>query len=245
MAAESTASRRELLLYFQSVADRSPLPVVLYSDSSLRRIPQEAVVELAGHPNILGLLDAAARPLEIEAILRRSAAIRREVTVTPVFSSVTARMKVAASHAPAMFVSADSLTADQATATKVAEAPPKQPLLRTRTKSVGFQIISGDTQATLDGLRAGATGTAPALAACAPQACYEVLAAWKDDDQPLAEEKQARLCEAARVCEAGIGNLKYACELNGYFGGRPRLPQLPPTGSQRAALEHLMKPLRN
>jgi dihydrodipicolinate synthase/N-acetylneuraminate lyase len=247
LAGEPTANRRELLLFFQSVADRSPLPVVLYSDrdASLRRIPLEAIVELAGHPNILGVLDAAAHPAEIEAILRRSAAIRREVGVTPVFSAVTARMKVAASHAPAMFVSADSLAADQATSAAVAEARPKQPALRTRTKSVGFQVLGGETQAVLESLRAGARGTAPALAACAPQACYEVLAAWKDDDQPLAEQKQARLCEAAQLCEAGIGSLKYACELNGYFGGRPRLPQLPPTGSQRAALEHRMKPLRN
>jgi len=245
LAAEATANTRELLLYFESVADRSPRPVVLYSDCCLRRIPQDAVVELAGHPNILGLLDDAARPAEIEAILRRTAAIRREVSVTPVFRAVTVRMKVAAGHAPASIVSADSLTADQATAAAMAVAPSKQPPLRTRTKSVGFQVLAGNTPAVLDCLRAGAMGAAPALAACTPQACYEVLAAWKDDDQPLAEEKQARLVEAAQLCEAGIGSLKFACELNGYFGGRPRLPLLPPTGSQRAALELVMKQLRN
>jgi dihydrodipicolinate synthase/N-acetylneuraminate lyase len=237
----SQAHTRELLVYFQSIADRSPLPLVLYSDST-RNLPIDTIVELAGHPSVLGLLDGAAHPAEIEAILRRTATIQREVTVTPVFSAVTVRMKVAASHAPAMLVSADSLTADQATAS-IAQST--QPLLRTRTKTVGFQILTGDTQTIHESLRAGARGTAPALAACAPQACYEVLAAWKDDDQPLAEEKQARLCEAARVCEAGIGNLKYACELNGYFGGWPRLPLLPPTGSQRAAVERLMKTLRN
>jgi 4-hydroxy-2-oxoglutarate aldolase len=243
LAAVSATNCRELLLYFQSVADRSSLPVVLYSDSCLCRIPLEAVVELAGHPNIHGLLDDAARPAEIEAILRRSSAIQREVTVTPVFSAVTARMKVAASHAPASFVSADSLTADQAIA--VVEASLKQPPLRTRTKTVGFQVLSGETQAILESLRAGATGSAPAMAACAPQACYEVLAAWKDDDQPLAEEKQARLCEAACLTKGSPGSLKFACELNGYIGGWPRLPHLPPTGSQRAALELVMRQLRN
>ncbi len=125
--------------------------------------------------------------------------------------------------------------------------PPKRrrPPLRTRTKSVGFQVLAGDTQAILESLRAGAIGAAPAFAACAPQACYEVFAAWKDDDQPLAEEKQTRLLEAARLAEATPGSLKFACDLNGYFGGLPRLPQLPPTGSQRAALEQLMKQLRN
>jgi dihydrodipicolinate synthase/N-acetylneuraminate lyase len=239
-----STQRRELLLYFQTIADRSPLPVVLFSNRD-RRIPLEATVELAAHPRILGLLDGAASPAEIESILRRTATIKREVTVTTVFRAVTARMKIAAGHASASLVSADSLAADRAaSATAAAEAPPTPPL-RTRTKTVGFQVLAGDTQAILESLRAGAVGAAPAFAACAPQACYEVFAAWKDDDQLLAEEKQARLCAAARLAEDSAGNLKFACDLNGYFGGLPRLPQLPPTGSQRADLEQLMKQLRN
>ena len=77
--------------------------------------------------------------------------------------------------------------------------PPATPALRTRSKTVGFQILAGDTEAMLDGLIAGATGVVPGFAACAPQACYEVFAAWKDGDRPLAEEKQARLIDAARL----------------------------------------------
>jgi dihydrodipicolinate synthase/N-acetylneuraminate lyase len=239
-----TASRRELLLYFKTVADRSPLPVVLFS-SRARRIPIDALVELAAHPRILGLLDAAASPAEIESILRRTASIKREVTVTQLFAAITARMKIAASRATASLVSADSLASDRAaSANAVAEAPPTTQL-RTRTKSAGFQILTGDTQAILGSLRAGAVGAAPALAAAAPQACYEVFAAWKDDDQTLADEKQSRLNEAARLTEESLGGLKFACDLNGYFGGLPRLPLLPPTGDQRAAIEHIMKPLRN
>ena len=130
------------------------------------------------------------------------------------------------------------------TATAIAE-PPSTPALRTRTRTVGFQIIAGDTAAILDCLIAGAAGIAPAFAAAAPQACYEVFAAWKDSDQPLAEEKQARLIHAATLAESTPGALKFACDLNGYYGGHPRLPHLPPTGTERAELEQLMKPLRN
>jgi len=54
-----------------------------------------------------------------------------------------------------------------------------------------------------------------------------------------------RLVEAARLAEATPAALKFACDLNGYFGGMPRMPYLPPTGEERAALEQLMKPLRN
>jgi dihydrodipicolinate synthase/N-acetylneuraminate lyase len=237
-------NRRELILYFQTIADCSPLPVVLFSGNA-RRIPIDAAVELAAHPRIIGLLDAAALPAEIEAILRRTAAIKREVTVTPVFAAVTARMKAAASHASASFVSADSLFAKSSSdATAVAGAQPTPPL-RTRTKSVGFQVLTGNTNSILEAHRAGAVGAAPDFAAAAPQACYEVLAAWKDDDQPLAEEKQTRLVDAARLAEESPGSLKFACDLNGYFGGLPRLPHLPPTGDRRAALERLMQSLRN
>ena len=45
--------------------------------------------------------------------------------------------------------------------------------------------------------------------------------------------------------DLGPGGLKVACDLNGYFGGLPRLPHLPPTGAQRATLEQQMKDLRN
>ena len=97
----------------------------------------------------------------------------------------------------------------------------------------------------LDGLIAGAAGVVPAFAAAAPQACYEVYAAWKDNDQPLAEEKQVRLIEASALAESTPAALKSAADLNGYFGGLPRLPHLPLAGADRSALEQRMKPLRN
>lgn len=275
---EDAAPRSELLLYFQALADHSPIPLVLFSDRA-RPIPLDAAVQLAANPHILGLLDAAAEPGEIETLLRRTAAIHREVAVTPVFSAVTARMRSRAasiaSHAPAASTHAnppsEKPTAEQTTsaAATAVESPEPSPApastsLRERTKSVAFQILIGNTQAIYAGLRAGAVGAAPPFAACAPQACYEIYAGWKDNDSALAEEKQERLRQAASLVESGSkgvievgskaslqaanidpGSLKFACEINGYFGGRPRLPRLPLTGNQRAAIENIMRPLHN
>jgi dihydrodipicolinate synthase/N-acetylneuraminate lyase len=158
------------------------------------------------------------------------------------FAAVTARMQKSAVNSAPALVSAASLTG---TESAVAVSPAGS--VRTRTKTVGFQIVAGDMEGMLNGLRAGAVGIAPAFAACAPQACFEVFAAWKDNDQSLAEEKQSRLGESAHFAEEilGPGGLKVGCDLNGYFGGLPRLPHLPPTGADRAALEQLMKPLRS
>jgi 4-hydroxy-2-oxoglutarate aldolase len=233
---------KELLAYFQSVADRSPLPVMMASSERGGSIPLDAVVELAGHPNILGLVEDDAET--IAKIKAATASGEREVTVTNVFAAVTGRMlALRDTAAGATFISADTLT-DGATA--LAVAPPK-PSLRTRVKKVGFQTLAGSTSEMLAGLRAGAVGAMTGFSACAPQGCYEVLAAWKDGDEALAAEKQARLLVAAKRVEVELGSpgIRYGCDLNGYFGGRPRLPFLPVAGAERAEIEDLMRGIRN
>jgi dihydrodipicolinate synthase/N-acetylneuraminate lyase len=98
----------------------------------------------------------------------------------------------------------------------------------------------------LEGLLGGAVGAMPAFAAAAPQACYEVLAAWKDGDERLAQEKQARLRRVAELMEElGVAGIKFGCDLNGYFGGSCRVPLLPLTGQEQAKVQALMQGLRH
>lgn len=233
---------RETLTFFQAVADRSPLPVVLYSVPS-SSLSVDAVGELAEHPRVIGLADEDASAERIGGILTATAQIRREVTVTTVFAAVTRRMLAVKEQTGAStFVSAESLGGGAALAT----APPR-PAVKTRTKAVGFQILAASSAGMLSGLRAGATGTMPGFAAAAPQACYEVYAAWKEDDQALADEKQAWIAPAiAKVeVELGVPGIRYCCDLNGYFGGRPRLPRLPLAETQRVEVERVMAGIRN
>jgi dihydrodipicolinate synthase/N-acetylneuraminate lyase len=234
--------RGELLVYFQIVADRAPLPVVLENAPGARRIPLDATAELARHPNIIGLIDGD-DGAGIAETLARTAKVRREVKVTSVFAAVTVRMAAVAAKADSGLVSAAMLTGSAGGA--AVAAMPASKSLRTRTKTVGFQVLAGETATMLSGLRAGASGIAARFAACAPQACHEVYAAWKDGDEGLAEEKQARLLAAARAVEASAGATKLGCDLNGYFGGWPRLPLLPPSGDERAEIERLMQGLRS
>jgi len=42
-----------------------------------------------------------------------------------------------------------------------------------------------------------------------------------------------------------VAGVKYAMDLNGYYGGNPRLPILPLTGEQKADVERLMENIRN
>ena len=240
---EHGASRKyakELLTYFQAVADRSALPVVLYRSASEQGggLPLEVVIELAGHRQIIGLVDGAGGKTRFEALRAGTAGVKRDVTVTTVFAAVTARMQAQSEN----LISANTLTGGAGLA-----VAPTGIVAKTRTKVVGFQILAGSTAGMLEGLRAGAVGAMPAFAGSAPQACYEVLAAWKDGDEGLAEEKQFRLERVAERVEEqlGLAGIKFGCDLNGYFGGRPRLPLLPLTGSERAEIEALMQGLRN
>src|SRR6266851_226299 len=236
---------KELLTYFQAVGDRSALPVVLYSPAAGPGglLPVKVVIDLAGHPQIIGWVDGAGGRERIEALREERARVKREVSVTPVFAAVTGRMQARNDGAAGGLIAADTLTGGSAAlAVAQAKTAPK-----TRTKVVGFQVLAGDTTGMLGAFRAGAVGAMPAFAASAPQACYEVLAAWRDGDEGLAQEKQVRLQSVAERVEEelGVAGIKFGCDLNGYFGGRPRLPLLPLTGEERAKVEALMQGLRH
>jgi dihydrodipicolinate synthase/N-acetylneuraminate lyase len=233
-----------VLSFFRAVADSAVLPLVLDSRLGDGEISVEVAIELSSHPNVLGMVDASADASRISRVVAETN-VRRGVTVTPIFAAVTRRMLAESESANGRLVSADSLSGG-GTAVSVA-APLAKSALKTRTKFVGFQVLSGRTAAVLDSLLAGAVGAMPPLAASAPQACYEVLAAWKDGDPALAAEKQDRLrLPALRVEEElGVAGIKYGCDLNGYFGGRPRLPTLPLTGLERAEVEAAMDGIRN
>jgi 4-hydroxy-2-oxoglutarate aldolase len=232
---------KALLTYFQVVADRSALPIVLYRAAAEPDawLSTEVVIELAGHPKIVGLVEGGTGRRRMESLMEGTAGVKCEVAVTAVFAAVTGRMQARNEG----LISASTLTGEGAA---LAVAPAKM-ALKTRSKMVGFQILAGNTAGMLEGLRAGAVGAMPAFAASAPQACYEVLAAWKDGDEGLAEEKQVRLQGVAERVEEdlGVAGIKFGCDLNGYFGGRPRLPLLPLSGEERAEIEALMQGLRN
>jgi len=232
-------SHSEMRLFFEMVADRSPVPILMEGASGELSF-YELVAELAEHPQIGGALDVEASPESLKKLLQDTATISREVTVTNVFSAATGRML--RHQAPAgNFVPAANLGG---TATVVM---PVAPALKTRTKRVGFQVLAGSTSNMLDAWTLGAAGAVPRLAACAPQACCEVWQAFKDGDPALAAEKQERVRGAAQLVEgqAGIAALKYGCDLNAYFGGTPRLPLLPLTAAGRAAMETALAGIKN
>ena len=208
-------------------------------------LPVEQVAELALHPNILGIKESSGDVPKIATMVEKTAGPKRTVNVTEIFNAVTRRMLAANAAPPAGVISAESLSGGTtATATATAPATPK---FKMRTKEVSFQIAAGAGHMLLPSLEAGASAAVLAFAACAPTACYEVWAALKDGDKKLADLKQQRVTPASKriVSELGIPGIKYACDLNGYYGGPARLPLLPLTGDERKEIERIMADLRN
>jgi 4-hydroxy-2-oxoglutarate aldolase len=238
-------SSAAVLHYFRSIADRSPLPVVLYNIPKCvpYQIPVELVGELAGHPNIIGIKDSSGKFERIGAqVAATQNAPRRTVQVTQVFEAATARMLATRPEAERTFVSVGELAGGAAVATA---APAVS--VKTRSREIGFQVLCGSGSTVLEALEAGATGAILAFAAFAPQACQEIYQAWKDHDFALASEKQQRIAKANQriVGELGIAGVKYACDFNGYFGGHTRAPLLGLTAAEKAEIEHLLEETRN
>ncbi len=236
------------LAFYRMVCDRSPLPVIIYNFPQCTGydMPVEIVAELAEHPNMAGIKESCGDVRKVKRLVEATRAIQRTATVTEVFAAVTARMLTAPAQQPSEFVSAAALGGGSKSGATATAAPPARDL-KTRTKEVGFQVLIGSAQTLRESLDAGAVGAILAFADPAPTACYEIYTAWKEGDTKLAQEKQERIAAAAKriVGELSIPAIKYAMELNGYYGGTPRLPLLPPTAEVKEEIERLMKDIRN
>jgi dihydrodipicolinate synthase/N-acetylneuraminate lyase len=253
-----------ILAFYRTVADHSPIPVLIYSVPVFTGydMPPELVIELANHPNIIGIKESGGDAEKIRRMVEGTKHIKRNVTVTATFAAVTPRMmKVAQSGsssesgelvsigAPSEKASSGHVgpaalgrSTEQGSANSSSSAG-----LKTRQKEVGFQVLAGTAQRLLPALEAGAVGAVLAFATPAPTACYEIFTAWREGDAELARLKQQRVSgSAVRVAsELGIPALKYALDLNGYYGGPPRLPLLPLTGDLKREVEELLADMRN
>jgi 4-hydroxy-2-oxoglutarate aldolase len=239
-----------MLAFYRTVADRSPLPVMIYNfpQATGYDIPADVVIQLAEHPNLIGLKESSGDVEKVRKMAEATRHIKRTATVTERFEAVTPRMIAAANASsdggelvPIGALSGVSTPKPSSAAVTVVGK------MKTREKEVGFQLLVGAAHKLHPSLDAGAVGAILAFANVAPTSCYEIYAAWKEGDAELARLKQERIVDAAQRVgsELGIPGLKYGMDFNGYFGGVARLPFLPLTAAQKAEIERLLVDIRN
>src|SRR5215470_17116670 len=133
-----------LLAFYRTVADRSPLPVVLYTVPPFTAydLPLEVIVTLSEHPNIIGIKESSGNLEKVAAMVAATRHIQRTATVTEVQQAVTERMLSVPSSSgdSSQLVSVSELAGGARPAGgNVAVAPP--PPFKTRSREVGFQVL--------------------------------------------------------------------------------------------------------
>src|SRR5450756_607742 len=141
------ANPQNMLAFYRFVCDRSPLPVIIYNfpQATGYDIPAEVVVELAEHPNLIGIKESSGAIEKVQKMAEATRHIKRSAAVTETFAAVTARMLNAANAASAS-AEGGALVTVGALAGTGAQKPSSAAVtvvggMKTRQKEVGFQVL--------------------------------------------------------------------------------------------------------
>ncbi len=174
------------MLYFRSVADQVPLPVVI-RDGEPGAGPvlgAGTVACLAEHPNIQAVIESSGDEAYLRELLRAVPA--------------------------------------------------------------GFSVLTASAGNVLPALQLGAAGAVLDFACAAPFFCLAIEEAVRTRDYPAAQQLQDRATPAIlAVQKYGIAGLKWAMDLQGYYGGIPRLPLSPISIEAKREIQNALQGLKS
>ena len=173
-------------LYFQSLADQSPVPVVVHNAPQITGVDllPQTIGRLAEHPNIKGLVE----------------------TGTP-------RGRIQ----------------------QIRQAVPKE-----------FGVLAGTESQVWESLKEGANGALLAFACAAPYATIAIWEAHRTREDEAGIDWQGRIAHPSILVTDlyGVPGLKHAMDVNGYYGGPPRLPFVPVGQAARDEIEDAFRDLK-
>jgi 4-hydroxy-2-oxoglutarate aldolase len=110
----------------------------------------------------------------------------------------------------------------------------------------GFQVLTGSAPQLAPSLAVGCVGAVLAFANAAPYTTYSIFEANRTREAEAAMDWQNRITKAAQLVTVkyGIPGLKHAMDLNGYYGGPPRLPLVTLKPEQQAEIEQAFDGLK-
>lgn len=106
-----------------------------------------------------------------------------------------------------------------------------------------FSVISGTIDSLIPAMMIGAVGGVVSLANPFPEACCRLYELFKNGELSEAKELYRRLLRLNRSIAGtyAVAGVKAAMELNGFFGGDPRLPLLPLNPQQKQNLAQVVQ----
>jgi len=172
-----------LINHYRTVADASPIPIVIYNLPPATGIDMSAdlLVELSHHPNIIGVKDTSGNMPKMGETIRRA--------------------------------------------------------------DPSFQVLSGSANFFYPSLAIGVTGGILALANAAPDESVELFRLFNAGQIDKGRELHLRMLPVnlAITSRFGVGGLKAALDMVGFYGGPPRLPLLPLDSERRQELHDILK----
>jgi 4-hydroxy-2-oxoglutarate aldolase len=110
----------------------------------------------------------------------------------------------------------------------------------------GFQVMVGSAPTLWPSLLMGACGAILAYANAAPYSVIAIWEAYRTREEAAGLDWQNRIGRASALVTTkhGIPGLKYAMDLNGYYGGAPRLPLCVPTAEAKREIEEAFQDLK-
>ena len=175
-------SEEALKRHYRTLADHSPIPVILYNVPKFTHLHLSAsiVSSLAEHPNITGIKDSAGNVSQLGEFLN---------------------------HVPE-----------------------------------DFSVLVGTAGVLFGGLTLGCAGGILALANVAPVQCVKIFDLVREGHFEEAGRLQLKMIPVNKAVAAtyGIGGLKAAMDMLGYFGGDPRPPLLPSTEMEKSEIREIL-----
>lgn len=110
----------------------------------------------------------------------------------------------------------------------------------------GFQVLVGSAPTLWPSLLMGACGAILAYANAAPYSVIAIWEAYRTREEKAGLDWQNRIGRASALVTTkyGIPGLKHAMDLNGYYGGPPRLPLSVPTPEAKREIEEAFRDLK-
>jgi 4-hydroxy-2-oxoglutarate aldolase len=112
--------------------------------------------------------------------------------------------------------------------------------------SKDFSVLAGTESQLWDSLKAGANGAVLAFASAAPYATIAIWEAFRTREEQAGIDWQGRISHPSILITDlyGVSGLKHAMDLNGYYGGPPRLPFVPVSLDARREIEDAFRDLK-
>ncbi|HTS75407.1 MAG TPA: dihydrodipicolinate synthase family protein [Bryobacteraceae bacterium] len=193
--------------------------------------PEKLLIMTAGAPGVRETIDT----IHLADSLGYKAAMVRVPRESPVAQLVYFRAVADKSEVPIII---DGELPDESVAA-LAQHPHIAAMCRPSPRPVeNFQVLASSELTLSESFAAGATGAVLSFANAAPHATISIWEAHRTRESDAARDWQTRIAPIVKMIgERGVAVLKHAMDLNGYYGGPPRLPLTGLTAEQKKSVE--------